>query len=162
MEVEVWDEDFQDKFLTIQYHDVHIDGDMWLDGMNVLTEWNTIKMDHANIKSDIVKNLERKNINRRVTDYFNYAFDMIIPWANEFHPYGVSSIPIPETIVDLVRIRNLKMAVRDNYFSFTLDPEFIMKANAEERRRHLQVLSSQPEYEHILNHAQEFIHALLI
>jgi len=113
--------------MTIQYHDVHIDFDLWLEDMNVLTEWYTIKMDHAEIKSDIVENLERSHANKRVTEYFNYAFGMIIPWANEFHPYGVSSIPIPETIVDLVHIKNLKMAVRDNYFSFTLDPEFIMK-----------------------------------
>lgn len=98
---------------------------MWLEDMNVLTDWNTIQMERAEIKSDLVKNLERTHADKRVTDFFNYAFNMIIPWANEFHPYGVSSIPIPETISDLVRIRDLKMAVRDNYFSFTLDPQFI-------------------------------------
>jgi len=38
MEVELWDEDYQDYFLTIKYHDVHIDFDMWLEGMNLTTE----------------------------------------------------------------------------------------------------------------------------
>ena len=68
---------------------------------------------------------------------------MIIPWANEFHPKGVTSIPIPDTLVDLVHIRKLKMAVRDNYFSFTLDPEFIMKTHND--RRQLSVRSTPQE-----------------
>lgn len=55
MEVEVWDEDFREYFLSIKYHDVIIDFDMWLEGMNVLTDWNTIKMDHAEINSDMLK-----------------------------------------------------------------------------------------------------------
>lgn len=129
--------------MTIQYHDVHIDFDLWLEDMNVLTDWYTIKMDHADVKSDMIDNLERNHVNRRVTDYFNYAFDMIIPWANEFHPYGVSSIPVPETIDGLVRIKNLKMAVRDNYFSFTLDPEFIMKAEPRVRSDHMRVMATR-------------------
>jgi hypothetical protein len=137
MEVEVWDEDYNDMFLTIKYNDVVIDFDMWLEDMTVLTNWNTIKMDHAEIRSDLVKNLDRSHADKRVTNYFNYAFGMLIPWANEFHPKGVSSIPIPETLVDLVHIRDLKMAVRDNYFSFTLDPQFIMKTH--NNRRQLKV-----------------------
>lgn len=71
MEVEVWDEDFCDKFLTIRYHDVDIDFDMWLEDMTVLTYWNSIKMDHAEISSDLVKNLERTHANKRVTRFFN-------------------------------------------------------------------------------------------
>lgn len=67
---------------------------------------------------------------------------MILPWANKHKPYGVSSFVIPEYLVDLVHIRDLKMAVRDNYFSFTMDPEFIMKATQAERRQNLYVLAS--------------------
>merc|ERR1712046_223913 len=100
---------------------------MWLDGMNLRTEWFSIEMDHAEVSSDIVDNLERIHANHRITQFFNMAFDMIIPWANDIQPYGVSYFTIPEVLVDLVRIKNLKMAVRDNYFSFTLDPEFLIK-----------------------------------
>lgn len=39
MEVEVYDEDFKDYFLTIKYHDLQIDFDMWLEGMMLETEW---------------------------------------------------------------------------------------------------------------------------
>jgi len=147
MEVEVWDEDFSDNFLTIKYHDVDIDFDIWLEDMTVLTYCNSIKMDHAEISSDLVKNLERTHANKRVTRFFNQAFDMIIPWANEFHPKGVTSIPIPDTLVDLVHIRKLKMAVRDNYFSFTLDPEFIMKTHND--RRQLSVKSTAQDEQEV-------------
>lgn len=160
MEVEVWDEDFREYFLSIKYHDVMIDFDMWLEGMNILTDWNTIKMENAEINSDMLRDFERTHANKRVTQFFNYAFDLIIPWANEFHPKGVSSIPIPETIVDLVKIRNLKMAVRDNYFSFTLDPEFIMVTPAERQRHNMIVLSQNPNTFDILRYIQEAIHAL--
>lgn len=74
MEIEVWDEDFSQKFLSIFLHDMHIDFDMWLEGMFVYTEWNHIKMDHAEVKSDMIENLERTHANKHVTDFFNYAF----------------------------------------------------------------------------------------
>ena len=112
--------------MTFKYHDIEINFDMWLDGMSINTEWYTIKMDHAEVTSDIVDNLERIHANRRITHFFNMAFDMILPWVNEFRPEGVAVIPVPETLADLVRIRDLKMAVRENYFAFTCDPEFII------------------------------------
>ena len=61
---------------------------MWLEGMNINTEWYKIKMDHAEVSSDIVDNLERIHTNKRVTRFFNMALDMIIPWVNEFTPDG--------------------------------------------------------------------------
>ena len=76
---------------------------------------------------------------------------MIVPWVNDLHPYGVSKIPIPDTLADLVRIKDLKMAVRDNYFAFTLDPEFIMRPT--HQRRRLASLS----HEHIFNHINSFL-----
>lgn len=121
-EVEVWNDDFSDYIMTIKYFDVEIDFDMWLEGMTINTEWNSIKMGHAEVKSDVVDNLERVHADKRVTRFFNMAWRMIIPWVNEMRPYGVAEIPIPENLHDLILIRDLKMAVRDNYFSFTLDP----------------------------------------
>lgn len=141
LEVEVWDKDFKELYMTFKYHDIEIDFDMWLEGMNVMTEWYTIKMDHAEVTSDVVDNLERTHANRRITHFFNLAWDLIIPWANEMQPYGVSYFTIPEVLVDLVKIKDLKMAVRDNYFSFTLDPEFIIKTP--DQRSHRRVLSSK-------------------
>lgn len=126
-EVEVWYDDYSEKIMTFRYYDIETDFDMWLEGMNINTEWYKIKMDHAEVSSDIVDNLERIHANKRITRFFNMAFDMIIPWVNEFRPEGVAVIPIPEVLADLVRIRDLKMAVRDNYFAFTCDPEFIIQ-----------------------------------
>lgn len=142
MAVEVWDEHFDNWVVTIEYHDIQIDFEMWLEGYNVTTWWNEIKMDKATIHSDVVKNLQTTHADRLVTWYFNNMFQMILPWANKHKPYGVSSFVIPEYLVDLVHIRDLKMAVRDNYFSFTMDPEFIMKATQAERRQNLYVLAS--------------------
>jgi len=87
-------------------------------------------------------NLERAHANQKVTQFFNWAFSVIIPWVNEFKPYGTGRIPIPDTLADIVKIKDLKMAVRDNYFAFTMDPEFIMKATEAERRRHMYVMAS--------------------
>lgn len=124
MDVEVWDEDYKNYILTIRYNDVHVDFDMWLENMNIITNWNTIKMKDAMVTSSIVKNLERGHANRKVTQFFNYAFDIIIPWINDVRPYAVATIPIPSEINDILLIRDLKMAVRQNYFAFTLNPIF--------------------------------------
>ena len=88
---------------------------------------------------------------------------MIVPWVNDLHPYGVSKIPVPDTLVDLVRIKDLKMAVRDNYFAFTLDPEFIMKANSNERR-HLAVRSTASLFSDnlVLQQLQQIIQNLFL
>jgi len=156
-EVEVWNADFSEYIMTFKYHDIVIDFDMWLENMNLNTEWYTIKMDRAEVTSDIIDNLERVHANRRVTNFFNMAFDMIIPWVNEIRPKGVAEIPLPDTLVDLVHIKNLKMAVRDNYFAFTLDPEFIIKTPDQRRRQlrvlseHLSVMSSQSPLMQYLN-----------
>jgi hypothetical protein len=127
-EVEVWNGDFTDYIMTLKYYDIEIVFDMWLEGMTLNTEWYKVQMDRAEVTSDVVDNLERVHANKRVTKFFNRAFQMILPWVNEFRPYGVAAIPIPDTLVDLIRIRDLKLAIRDNYFSFTLDPEFIIQS----------------------------------
>jgi len=162
MEVECWNEDFTEYFLTFKYYDVVIDFDMWLDGMELMTEWYSIEMGRAEVSSDIVDNLERTHANHRITQFFNYAFDMIIPWANDYRPYGVSYIPIPETFNDLIKIKHLKMSVRDNYFSFTLDPEFLIKATAEERRQHMYVLASKTKGLNLQEHGLELLKALFM
>lgn len=128
MEVEVWDEAFTKQYLTLTYHDIVIDFDMKLKDMHLRTEWHKIQMSHAEVRSDIVTTLAKTRANAKVTNYFNWAFDLIVPWVNELHPTNVSDIPIPTEIDGLVRINDLHMDVRDNYFSFTLDPEFLIKS----------------------------------
>lgn len=44
LEVGVYDENFQKEYVTIKYHDIEIDFQMKLEGMILMTEWNTIKM----------------------------------------------------------------------------------------------------------------------
>lgn len=44
LEVVVYDEKFSQEYLTIRYHDIEIDFKMKLEGMTLMTEWDTIKM----------------------------------------------------------------------------------------------------------------------
>ena len=55
-------------------------------------------------------------------NYFNWAFEMILPWVNEVHPANVNAIPIPREIPELMIINELQIEVGDDFFSFTMDP----------------------------------------
>ena len=59
-----------------------------------------------------------------IRDYFNWVFDEIIPWVNEFHPVSVSQFKIPNKFPGIIDIENLEMEVMDNYIKFGMDPEF--------------------------------------
>jgi len=145
LEVEVWDEGFTKQYLTLIYHDVSIDFDMKLEGMTLVTDWRQIQMSHAEVRSDIVTTLAKTHANAKVTNYFNWAFDMIVPWVNEYHPAGVSNVPLPSEVADLVLIKDLHMDVRANYFSFTMDPQFLIKSHPQVGaiQEHRRVLASQ-------------------
>ena len=86
MEVEIFDENFTSNFMTITFKDIIIDFTMKLKNMTLLTEWQQISMLSASISSAIVQNLEKHHANQHVTDYFNWAFDLILPWVNHYHP----------------------------------------------------------------------------
>jgi hypothetical protein len=49
---------------------------------------------------------------------------MIIPWANEYHPIWVSAFEIPKEIPGFMKIHDISMVIKENYLSFSMDPEF--------------------------------------
>ena len=57
--------------------------------------------------------------------FFNWLFDIVIPWANNSHPENLSKFHLPRSFPGIVDINRLEMYIRDNYLVFGLDPTFI-------------------------------------
>jgi hypothetical protein len=100
---------------------------MKLENMVLITDWKSIKMSRATVSSPLDLNLEKNHADTHVTRFFNNAFDLILSWVNSYHPQNVNTIPIPREIPELLIINDMHMDVRENYFSFTMDPFFIVK-----------------------------------
>ena len=100
---------------------------MKLENMVLITDWKSIKMDRATVSSQLDLNLQKNHAEAHVSRFFNNAFDMILSWVNSYHPENINSIPIPREIPDLMIINDMRMDIRENYFSFTMDPLFIVK-----------------------------------
>ena len=59
------------------------------ENMTLKVDWETIDMESAEIVSYVP--LEDESFDDKlVRDFFNWAFDEIIPWVNEYHPPSVS------------------------------------------------------------------------
>ena len=82
MEVDLYDEFYDNLFATLQFFDVIIEFDMWLDGMTLNFNWNNIQMGKASVGSARVPAdvLEDNDADQHVEDYFNWSFDLILPW----------------------------------------------------------------------------------
>ena len=92
----------------------------------MLLNFNTIQMDSAHVESNVILNLEETNADEHVLNFFNWAFMLIIPWANEYKPKWVSSFPIPKEVPGFMKINDISMSIHDNYLSFAIDPEFTL------------------------------------
>ena len=111
MQVEFFDEDFNTQLMIINYYDMYIDFDMWLEDMKLKFEWYEIQMGSASVKSDLIENLEVTNANQHVVDYFNWAFNAIVPWVNADEIENVSYFLIPQEIPGVMFIRDLEMSI---------------------------------------------------
>ena len=76
--------------MTIKYDDVLISFNMWLEKMTLFIDFDTVELGDVHVTSDLEMNLEKNKANQHVLDYFQYAFAVIIPWVNAYHPVGVS------------------------------------------------------------------------
>lgn len=141
MEVEFFDEGFDTKLMSINYYDMYIDFDMWLEDMELKFEWFEIEMGSAEVKSDLIENLEETNANQHVVDYFNWAFMAIVPWVNDSHVENVSFFYVPDEIPGVMLIHELQMSIEENFFKFSMDPEFKLKVDQ-------QVDSGEQKFEH--------------
>lgn len=83
-------------------------------------------MDSAHISSTKILNLAKTNADQHVENYFNWAFMLIIPWANEYHPNFISSFEIPKEVEGFIKIRDISMSIHENFLSFAIDPVFIL------------------------------------
>jgi len=61
MKVEFYDEHFEELIFSINYFDMYIDFDMWLEDMKLKFEWYEIQMGSAHVSSNIIENLEETN-----------------------------------------------------------------------------------------------------
>lgn len=124
--IEFYDKDFEEMLMSVSYHDINIDFNMYLQDFTILFDFNTISMGSAHVESSIILNLEQSEADQHVVNYFNYAFLVIIPWANEYHPIWVSAFEIPKEIPGFMKINQISMAIKENYLSFSMDPEFTL------------------------------------
>jgi hypothetical protein len=85
-------------------------------------------MGSAHVTSNLIENLEETNADMHVVDYFNWAFLAMVPWANDSEIEDISFINIPSEIPGVMKIRDLKMSIEENYFAFSMDPEFTGKS----------------------------------
>ena len=107
--VEFYDQNYEKMIMSISYHDINIDFNMYLEDFTMLCDFNDISIGSAHVESDIILNLEESEADKHVVNYFNYAFMMIIPWANANHPMWVSSFEIPREIPGFMKIHDISM-----------------------------------------------------
>ena len=125
MVVEIFDEDFEQKYLDIVFNEVNVEMRLHLQDMLISTEWNSVTMKNAEVHSDLLPDINKDRANKAVTDFFNGSLFFILPWINENPIKNVSQFVVPSEVPNVVRIHDLKLDVRDNYINLLLDPEFI-------------------------------------
>ena len=108
--IEYYDKDFNNLIASITYNDLTIDFNMYLEDFTLKFDYNSISLGSAHVESSVVTNL--KEADTTVENYFKYAFMVIIPWANTYHPDGFSSFQIPREIPDFMKIDDISMAIK--------------------------------------------------
>ena len=124
MLVEVYDENFNEKYLDMHFKDVFVKFDMNLnDDFLLQVDWNDIEMDKATIDSHV--DLRHPHIDEvHVMKFFNWIFELILPWVNEYHPENISRFHLPRDFPGIVHVNSVRMSIEDEYLSFGMDPVF--------------------------------------
>ena len=143
MTVEVYDQALQNKFLDIHFHGLIIKFKMeLLSNMTLMVDWESIHMTGAEVVPYV--NLKNNQLDAKIVmNYFNWAFDLILPWVNALHPANVSRFEIPSEFPGLVSIRDMKLEVRDNYINFQMSPRFLVQSAHHVMSAHRQVRSTR-------------------
>ena len=74
LEIDIYDEAKTQKWLTLNLHEIMLDCDMWLEDMSLNLKWNSVSMDSAEIKSDLIKVEDNGHAAKKLENYFNWAF----------------------------------------------------------------------------------------
>jgi len=128
MEVDLFDEFFDNKLASLQFFDILIEMEMWLDGMDLDIKWLTIEMGSASVTSEIIPDsvLQDTDANKHVMDYFNWSFDLILPWLQDSRVQGVNTFMLPKVIPGIIDIECLELKVEKNYLAFGMYPQFLL------------------------------------
>ena len=102
--------------------------------MNLDFKWLNIQMESASVTSNVVPSsvLESENANQHVIDYFNWSFDLILPWIQEERVLGVNTFQLPKVIPGVIEIECLELELRKNYLAFGMYPQFLFNEVAPE------------------------------
>ena len=92
--------------------------------MMLFVDWESIQMDSAEVIPNI--KLDAKLDDKVIADYFNFMFQEIVPWVNEYHPQSVTSFKMPSSIPGYIDIKDLTIEARDNYLAFGMNPQFLV------------------------------------
>jgi hypothetical protein len=126
LKIEFFDVDFKEMLMSISYKNITFDYSLELEEFTLLLDFNTISMESAHVESDIILNLKESEADKHVVNYFNWAFMLIIPWANDSHPNMVSSFKIPREIPGVMKINDISLEIKEHYLSYSIDPEFTL------------------------------------
>ena len=127
MQVDVYSDDYSQKFVEIHYKNLEIDFFMTLDendasnpNMTLNMDWREIKIESAHVVP-IVKSLDSSKLNdNTVRDYLNWSFKLILPWVHSYKPENVAFFNLPKKFPSLLEIHHITLEVRDNYLNFGL------------------------------------------
>lgn len=109
MEVQLYDEHYENKYLSFFFRDVQIQFGAKVEGTSLTTDWRNIQMERTDVVSDLaaISKTDKEVAGKLCTKFFNTALYFILPWVNEEQPVNVNNFTIPDEIPDLVRIKNL-------------------------------------------------------
>lgn len=104
MDVELWDEWFEEKFATIRFYDITIEMDMWLEDMTLNFNWREIQMRSASVISTKIPmdEFDNEEADQHVENYFNWSFDLILPWIQNQRVKNVNAFDIPKIIPGII------------------------------------------------------------
>ena len=124
MLIEVYDRAHSKQYMDIHYDGMEVDFNLALGSdMFLNIDWNKIKLARARITPHI--DLKRKLDQTTILNFFNWTFDMIVPWVKIQHPENVSKFKVPTHFDNIIDIRDLHMESRKNYLHFGMDPTFL-------------------------------------
>lgn len=68
-------------------------------------------MKDASVTSNLIPSsvLESENANQHVMDYFNWSFDLLLPWVQESRVAGVNTFELPKVIPGVIAIECLEL-----------------------------------------------------
>ena len=104
MEVDLFDENYDQLFATLQFFDVVIEMDMWLEGLTLNFNWKEINMESAQVSTSRIpaEVLEEYDADQHVENYFNWSFDLILPWMQNSRVKNVNSFELPKKIPGII------------------------------------------------------------